>query len=176
MIDYQLCLQTYLPGTSWSMNGNDYDSLVFYDGTPKPSQAQFQTWQNQINADAITFNRTSAIPICFSCNVDGTKTGGVHLFTPAANFVPMNTRLQLLGVSGLTLVATISLGTNGSSYTNMCGATLLTGLSVLNNLLNITMASPVAMIPANTDVYANISIASTATTYALRATVMGYYA
>ena len=56
MTDYIAVLQTNYPGAQWSLSGNDYDSLEWYDDTPKPTQAELDAawpqveYQNQVAA------------------------------------------------------------------------------------------------------------------------------
>lgn len=40
MTDYAAVLTANYPGAQWSLNANDYDSLEWYDDTPKPTQAE----------------------------------------------------------------------------------------------------------------------------------------
>jgi hypothetical protein len=40
MTDYRAVLVANYPGAQWSLSGNDYDTLEWYDDTPKPSQAE----------------------------------------------------------------------------------------------------------------------------------------
>ena len=40
MIDYAAVLSANYPNAQWSLSGNDYDTLDWYDDTPKPSQAE----------------------------------------------------------------------------------------------------------------------------------------
>ena len=40
MIDYVAVLVANYPGAQWSLNANDYDTLIWHDDTPKPSQAE----------------------------------------------------------------------------------------------------------------------------------------
>jgi len=39
MTDYAAVLVAKYPGAQWSLSDNDYDTLEWYDDTPKPSQA-----------------------------------------------------------------------------------------------------------------------------------------
>ena len=39
MTDYAAVLVANYPGAQWSLSDNDYDTLEWYDDTPKPSQA-----------------------------------------------------------------------------------------------------------------------------------------
>ena len=40
MTDYVAVLVANYPGAQWSISGNDYDTLDWYDDTPKPSQQE----------------------------------------------------------------------------------------------------------------------------------------
>ena len=40
MIDYVAVLVANYPGAQWSLNANDYDTLIWHDDTPKPTQAE----------------------------------------------------------------------------------------------------------------------------------------
>ena len=40
MTDYAAVLTANYSGAQWSMSGNDYDTLQWYDDTPKPTQAE----------------------------------------------------------------------------------------------------------------------------------------
>ena len=56
MTDYVAVLVAIYPGAQWSLSGNDYDTLEWYDDTPKPSQAELDAawptvdYQNQVTA------------------------------------------------------------------------------------------------------------------------------
>ena len=56
MTDYAAVLTANYAGAQWSLNGNDYDSLVMHDNAPKPSQAELDAaWPavQQQQADAV---------------------------------------------------------------------------------------------------------------------------
>ena len=38
MTDYNEVLTANYPGVQWSLSGNDYDTLVMHDDTPKPTK------------------------------------------------------------------------------------------------------------------------------------------
>lgn len=40
MIDYAAVLVANYPGAQWSLSGNDYSTLEWFEDTPKPSQAE----------------------------------------------------------------------------------------------------------------------------------------
>jgi hypothetical protein len=41
-MDIVLVLSTKFPGTEWSLSGNDYDELVWYSDSPKPTLAELE--------------------------------------------------------------------------------------------------------------------------------------
>jgi hypothetical protein len=56
MTDYVAVLTNNYPGAQWTLSGNDYDTLIWHDDTPKPSQADLDAaWPavQQAQADAI---------------------------------------------------------------------------------------------------------------------------
>ncbi len=113
----------------------------------------------------------------YSATVNATSSGNTLIFTTASTtrFVPTSITISLNAVSGLSLVATVSVGSNASSYDNISSATLLTGLSVLNNIFRPSISSTGPTIAPDTPVYCRVSIPSTASTYQLIVTVVGYY-
>jgi len=56
MTDYAAVLTANYPGAQWSLSGNDYATLEWYDDTPKPSQAELNAawptvdYNNQVAA------------------------------------------------------------------------------------------------------------------------------
>ena len=56
MTDYASVLIANYPGAQWSLSGNDYDTLEWYDDTPKPTQAELDAawptvdYNNQVAA------------------------------------------------------------------------------------------------------------------------------
>lgn len=56
MTDYAAVLTANYPSAQWSINANDYDTLQWYDDTPKPSQAELDAawptvdYNNQVAA------------------------------------------------------------------------------------------------------------------------------
>jgi len=112
----------------------------------------------------------------YESEVDGTSVGNTLLFTVPSGktFVPLTASYVLSTVSGLAIVSTISMGSNSSTYNNISSATLLTGLSTQGEALNINLSSP-QTVSGSTDIFVRVSIASTATTYNLKASIIGYY-
>ena len=53
MIDYALILTRNFPDRGWSMDGYDYDGIVFEDDGPVPSQAELDAlWPSVRDAEA----------------------------------------------------------------------------------------------------------------------------
>jgi len=48
MTDYSAVLTANFLGAQWSINANDYDSLVMHDDTPKPTQAELDAAWPQV--------------------------------------------------------------------------------------------------------------------------------
>ena len=49
MIDYALILQANYFGTIWTLDGDNYDGLVWLDSTPKPTQAELDALWPQVD-------------------------------------------------------------------------------------------------------------------------------
>jgi len=49
MIDYAAVLVALYPGSQWLLSGNDYDTLEWFEETPKPSQAELDAAWPQVN-------------------------------------------------------------------------------------------------------------------------------
>jgi len=56
MTDYAAVLRANYPDAQWSLTDNDYDTLIWFDDTPKPSQAELDAawpsvdYNNQVAA------------------------------------------------------------------------------------------------------------------------------
>ena len=62
MTDYVAVLQANYFGAQWTLSGNDYDTLVWHDDTPKPTQAELDAaWPavQQAQADAVAAKETA---------------------------------------------------------------------------------------------------------------------
>ena len=56
MTDYITVLNANYPGAQWTLSGNDYDTLIWHDDTPKPLQEELDAaWPavQQAQADAV---------------------------------------------------------------------------------------------------------------------------
>lgn len=114
--------------------------------------------------------------VIFTAPVDGKIVGNTLLGSVPAGktFIPIQASFTLLNVAGLALVSTASIGSNSPNYNNILGATLLTGLSTQGEVIGMDLGNP-SSVGASTDIYARVSIGSTATTYDLQASVIGFF-
>lgn len=103
------------------------------------------------------------------------STGATLLFTTApATFAPMMIGIYSPSVNSITVPATLSIGTNSPNYNNIITATQLNALTSGNYyVFNIT--GTLAPIPANTAIYANVTIAATGTSQNVRVFIMGQH-
>lgn len=49
MTDYAAVLTANYPDTQWSISGDDYDTLEWFDDTPKPTQAELDAAWPQVD-------------------------------------------------------------------------------------------------------------------------------
>lgn len=115
----------------------------------------------------------------YSGTIDAKTTGSTKIGTTengAARFIPKTIVIELTGASAIIGAATLSVGTNSSSYNNILAATALTGVSTLNNIVMLHLPTTViSSIAPNTDIFVNVSVGATATTANIRVDVDGYY-
>lgn len=91
-------------------------------------------------------------------------------------FHPTMVRIVLSGANAVTLVPTISIGTNDSTYNNIFAATSLVGMTTVNNMNNFLVAALVSSVAGGTDIKINVSVGATATQCDLDVFVFGDYA
>ena len=64
MIDYTLILSTNYVGAQWSLSGNDYNSLQWFDDTPKPTQEELDAlWPATLDAQAKSWCKQQAVTL-----------------------------------------------------------------------------------------------------------------
>jgi hypothetical protein len=73
MIDYTLILTRKFPNTEWSLIGEDYENLLWFSNTPKPTKDELENlWdevkelieeekQNKVNAKAAAEAKLAAL-------------------------------------------------------------------------------------------------------------------
>jgi len=62
MIDYVAVLNANYLSAQWTLSGNDYDTLIWHDDTPKPTQAELDAaWPavQQARQDAVAAKETA---------------------------------------------------------------------------------------------------------------------
>jgi len=60
MIDYPLILVTKYKGAQWSLNGDDYDGLVWLDKTPKPSKKELDGLWGTVLEESVAEKKAKA--------------------------------------------------------------------------------------------------------------------
>ena len=61
MIDYSAILSLNYPGAQWTLNGDSYEGLEWYDSTPKPTQAELGAlWIPTQEANSKAANKATA--------------------------------------------------------------------------------------------------------------------
>ena len=139
------------------------DALVPYsfDGT---------TW----NVSNRTFVLKSAVEIN---GLVVAKTKIMTIPPSVLNFYPTMVLFKPSTISGVLIRPTVSVGSNSPNYDNIATGSLLnTILSTLGaNGSSPQLASTSYPTPGNTDIYANVSIAGSATTYKFFIYLVGFY-
>lgn len=125
----------------------------------------------------MSYNIPKTLKLFQVYGIDGTSTGSTLIGTTAASdtFVPISIIAQLTSTTGFVTAASISIGTNSSSYNNILAITALTGVNANNYILNIPITTAIASIAASTGMYVKVTTGATATTYVLSISIMGYY-
>lgn len=110
----------------------------------------------------------------YGADVVGTSAGHTAIFTAPQPFVIFAIQAVTTNVSGLILGPSISLGTNAPSYNNILGISLLTSLSLVNNIFSLTASNPGYVMQTNDTLYVDVTTAALATTYDFQIIVIGY--
>lgn len=114
-------------------------------------------------------------------SINAKNTGNTLIYTLEAsglNFYPFGIvpRATGVGISGVTLGPSISVGSNSTAYDNIASASLLGNvLSALTggNSLSSSVNSPA--LAGGTAIYAKVSVGAVATNYTLKYDILGYY-
>lgn len=111
--------------------------------------------------------------------INAKNTGTTTIYTTengTRNFYPSRIRFICTAGTLITIVPTISIGTNASSYNNILAATSLTGLTSASNSISYNVdALVIPVIAANTAIIANVTVGSTATTMTIEVHIFGDY-
>lgn len=132
--------------------------------------------QQTTTTDAVIAAHDSTIPLGrFSCTTTGAR---FVAFIPASSsrlFLPSMVRIGVAALTGFISAPTVSLGSNSPNYDNVLPATALGGAIGLTSLLALRNQALVNTFVLNSDRYlfANVTVAANATTYALHIQVEG---
>lgn len=132
--------------------------------------ANGEIWYNSVTGkmrkrqSGLTTNWDDFPPI--SQSVNGLATGATLVGTSensSRRFYPTAVLFAITAVTGTIVgVATVSLGTNSSSYNNIVTASALTGMTAVNTMLRFAVGAAVAnSIAPNSGIYCNVSVAAT---------------
>lgn len=90
------------------------------------------------------------------------STGATSLGTPGRDWFPREAIVILTEAPSTIGLCTLSIGTNSPNYNDVLPATLLTVLSVVGTAKRIAIlgTSAVSKVPANTEIFAKVSIAA----------------
>jgi hypothetical protein len=91
-------------------------------------------------------------------------------------FVPVMVMFEIASATLLTVTCTLSVGTNATSYNDILGTTVLTGLTAVNKVLSVNLATTaVSSVAVNTAIFVNITTGVTATAATMDVHLLGFY-
>lgn len=126
----------------------------------------------------VTYKRTDLLFYTFG-GIDAKTATNTHLFTTDAGrkWVTVGAFIRCTAASGVLTVATVSIGSNAATYTDLVAATALTGVTAADLTIPVLpVLSVPAIIAGGTAIHANVSVAATGTSQTLEVTIIGYYA
>lgn len=110
--------------------------------------------------------------------INAKNTGAILIGTTengTQKFHPMYAVMVCSGGTLITIVPSLSIGTNASSYNNIVSAISLVNMTAAGNMTQPSLSASLGNIAANTNVYANITIGATATTCLVDIHLFGFY-
>jgi hypothetical protein len=110
--------------------------------------------------------------------IDGTQLASTQIGTTengTQSFYPLFACLALNGASAVTVVPSLSIGTNSATYNNILGTTVLTGMTSAGQMLHTNIVGAIGKVPANTPIYVKMVTAATATTATVDVHLFGFY-
>ena len=111
-------------------------------------------------------------------NVNAKNTGAILIATTDNNgkrFHPSMISVLISGANAITVPATLSIGTNASTYNDLLASTVLTGLTGVQNMTNYNLVAMINSVPVNTGIYLNVTAGSTATVCNIDVAIFGDY-
>lgn len=110
--------------------------------------------------------------------VNAKSIGATLVFTTESGkgrFVINKVEVHTASITGAATGPTISAGFTATAYTDVCSATVLTGINTQFSYSTLTFALPPKSCPASTGFFINVSVGSTATTETMDFYVLGHY-
>jgi hypothetical protein len=95
-------------------------------------------------------------------------------FAGGTRFYPTLAIVEIEAVTALTVLPTVSIGTNSATYNNICAAAPLTGIAAVGDTTRLAFTNPIAALNG-VDVYLNVSVGATATTLTLKVILFGFH-
>lgn len=99
----------------------------------------------------------------------GTTENGTQKFHPVFTLMVCNSGTLI------TVVPTVSVGTNGATYNNLIAATSMAAMTAAGNMAQPALTATYGNIAANTGIFINVTIGATATTCLVDIHVFGFY-
>ncbi|MFA7287037.1 MAG: hypothetical protein WC052_05240 [Patescibacteria group bacterium] len=108
--------------------------------------------------------------------IDAKTTGATRVYSVPSGYYMVATELVVLCTEDdtVTVVAQVSVGTSGRSYTDIIPSTTLTGLDNTGIMFTLRTSGASYVIEPGTDVYINIGTGATATSQTISAYIKGY--
>lgn len=104
------------------------------------------------------------------------NTGNTIFFTTPSSgfrFFPTHIIMSVLFATSISSGASISIGTNGSSYNNILANTSFSGLTTANNYQVVQLSGILNAIPVNTSGYLNVNTAAIGTSITMSCVIVG---
>lgn len=111
--------------------------------------------------------------------INAKNTGSTGIYTTETGlgrFYPVAVLFEATNTASVSIVATISVGTNASSYNNILAASGLAGLTSNNAIITFPLTAAAVSVPASTAIVMNVTVGATATTMTVSCYLIGYYA
>ena len=126
---------------------------------------------------AITRQKGIVVHTMSVSGVDAAATGATSVGTTENNgmtFFPRFARIRCNAATSITLPASISIGTNATSYNDILGITALTGVLSAGQYLLLPIASTVGTsVAPNTQIFVNVTTGATGTSQTFGVAVVG---
>lgn len=125
----------------------------------------------------MAYKSSPTLSVLTVSGIDGTALGATSIGTtaPVTRFVPLFVNLETTSTTGFVTVASISVGTNSTSFDNLLAITPMTGVIANNITIQLPVTALSSSVAASTGISVKVTTAAVATTYVLRASIIGFY-